>query len=44
MFATPSFEAPIGTYDWLTRSIFVGTPGVRPNTRAAVLIRVFRGV
>jgi hypothetical protein len=44
MFTTPSFEAPIGKYDWMTRSIFVGTLGVRPNARAAVLIRVFRVV
>lgn len=44
MFTTPSFETPVGKYDWLTRSTFVGTLGVRPNTRAAVLIRVFRVV
>jgi hypothetical protein len=44
MFTTPSFETPIGKYDWLTRSTFVGTLGVRANTRGAVLIRVFRVV
>ena len=44
MFTTPSFETPVGKYDWLTRSTFVGTLGVRPNARAAVLIRVFRVV
>lgn len=41
MFTTPSFETPVGKYDWLTRSTFVGTLGVRANTRGAVLIRVF---
>lgn len=44
MFTTPSFETPVGQYDWLTRSTFVGTLGVRPDTRGAVLIRVFRVV
>lgn len=44
MFTTPSFDTPIGKYDWLTRSTFVGTLGVRANTRGAVLIRVFRVV
>jgi hypothetical protein len=44
MFTTPSFEAPAGRYDWLNRSVFVGTLGARRNARAAVLIRVFRVV
>jgi hypothetical protein len=44
MFTTPSFEAPAGKYDWLNRSVFVGTLGARRNARAAVLIRVFRVV
>ena len=44
MFTTPSFEAPAGKYDWLNRSVFVGTLGTRRNARAAVLIRVFRVV
>jgi hypothetical protein len=44
MFTTPSFEAPAGKYEWLNRSTFVGTLGVRANTRGAVLIRVFRVV
>lgn len=42
MFTTPSFEAPTGKYDWLNRSVFVGTLGARRDTRNAVLIRVFR--
>lgn len=42
MFTHPSFEAPIGKYDWLNRSMFVGTLGARINTVNAVLIRVFR--
>jgi hypothetical protein len=44
MFTTPSFEAPAGKYDWLNRSVFVGTLGARRNAKAAVLIRVFRVV
>ena len=44
MFTTPSFEAPAGKYDWLNRSVFVGTLGARRNARAAILIRVFRVV
>jgi hypothetical protein len=42
MFTHPSFEAPTGKYDWLNRSMFVGTLGARKDTRNAVLIRVFR--
>lgn len=42
MFTHPSFEAPTGKYDWLNRSMFVGTLGARKNTVNAVLIRVFR--
>ena len=39
-FTTPTFEAPIGRYDWLNKSVFVGTlaPGAPRNVR----IRVFR--
>jgi hypothetical protein len=44
MFTTPSFEAPAGKYDWLNRSVFVGTLGARRTAKAAVLIRVFRVV
>ena len=44
MFTTPSFETPVGKYDWLARSPFVGTLGVRANARGAALIRVFRVV
>jgi hypothetical protein len=42
MFTHPSFEAPGGKYDWLNRSMFVGTLGARKDTQNAVLIRVFR--
>jgi len=42
MFTHPSFEAPLGKYDWLNRSMCVGTLGARKGTRNAVLIRVFR--
>ena len=44
MFTHPSFEAPIGKYDWMNRSMFVGTLGARKNAHDAVLIRVFRVV
>jgi hypothetical protein len=44
MFTHPEFEAPDGKYDWLNRSIFVGTLGARKDTRNAVLIRVFQVV
>jgi uncharacterized protein DUF3237 len=42
MFTHPSFEAPVGKYDWLNRSMFVGTLGARKDAKNAVLIRVFR--
>lgn len=42
MFTQPQFEAPTGRYDWLNRSMFVGTLGARKDTRNAVLIRVFQ--
>ena len=42
MFTSPSFEAPTGKYDWLNRSVFVGTLGAHKDARNAVLIRVFR--
>ena len=44
MFTHPSFEAPIGKYDWMNRSMFVGTLGARKDAHNAVLIRVFRVV
>jgi hypothetical protein len=44
MFTTPSFEAPVGKYDWMNRSVFVATLGARKDVRNAVLIRVFRVV
>jgi hypothetical protein len=42
MFTHPSFEAPVGRYDWLNRAMFVGTLGAREDARNAVLIRVFQ--
>lgn len=42
MFTHPSFEAPVGKYDWLNRAMFVGTLGARKDARNAVLIRVFQ--
>jgi hypothetical protein len=42
MFTHPSFEAPVGNYDWLNRAMFVGTLGARKDSRNAVLIRVFQ--
>jgi hypothetical protein len=42
MFTHPEFEAPAGKYDWLNRSMFVGTLGARRDTHDAVLIRVFQ--
>jgi hypothetical protein len=42
MFTHPSFEAPVGKYDWMNRAMFVGTLGARKNARNAVLIRVFQ--
>jgi hypothetical protein len=44
MFTHPSFEAPVGKYDWLNRGMYVGTLGARKDARNAVLIRVFRMV
>lgn len=42
MFTHPSFEAPVGKYDWLNRTTCVGTLGARKDAKNAVLIRVFR--
>jgi len=42
MFTHPSFEAPVGKYDWMNRAMFVGTLGARKGVRNAVLIRVFQ--
>ena len=42
MFTHPEFEAPAGKYDWMNRSMFVGTLGARKEARNAVLIRVFQ--
>jgi hypothetical protein len=41
-FTTPEFEAPVGSYDWLNRHVFVGTVGPGPDARPAVTIRVWR--
>jgi hypothetical protein len=39
-FTTPTFEAPKGRYDWLNKSVFVGT--LTPGVSGKVRIRVFR--
>jgi len=44
MFTHPSFEAPVGKYDWLNRTMCVGTLGARKGAKNAVVIRVFRMV
>jgi len=41
MYTHPAFEAPAGKYDWLNRSMFIGTLGARRGMKNAVLIRVF---
>jgi hypothetical protein len=41
MFTNPVFEAPSGKYDWLNKSMFIGTLGARVEASNAVLIRVF---
>ena len=42
MYTSPTFEAPVGKYDWMNHCMFVGTLSVRQGMRDAVLIRVFR--
>jgi Protein of unknown function (DUF3237) len=42
MYTHPVFEAPAGKYDWINRSMFVGTLGARKGANNAVLIRVFK--
>ena len=40
---SPVFEAPLGKYEWLSRSAFVGTlDGTKINGKPAVRIRFFR--
>lgn len=39
-FTIPSFEAPKGRYDWLNKSVFVGT--LAPGAAGTVRIRVFK--
>ena len=39
---SPSFEAPVGKYQWLNEAIFVGTLRLSPDTPPKVLIDVFR--
>jgi len=38
----PCFDAPIGPYDWLNKSIFVGTLAVGPPSEKYVIVRVYR--
>jgi Protein of unknown function (DUF3237) len=42
MFTHPEFEAPEGKYDWMNRSMFVGTLGARADAANSVLLRVFK--
>lgn len=37
----PSFQAPAGKYEWLNKSVFVGTLDAQPNT-GFVVITVYR--
>jgi hypothetical protein len=39
-FTVPSFEAPKGRYDWLNKSVFVGT--LAPGAPGSIRIRVFK--
>jgi hypothetical protein len=39
-FTIPSFEAPKGRYDWLNKSVFVGT--LTPAAPGSVRIRIFK--
>ena len=41
-YTTPEFEAPNGRHEWLNRSVFIGTVGPGPDSRPAVVIRVWR--
>jgi hypothetical protein len=41
MYTHPEFQAPTGKYDWLNRSVFIGTLGARHGAKDEVLIRVF---
>lgn len=43
-FTTPRFDAPKGKYDWLNRSVFVGTVSFDPAAKDPILIRVYRVV
>ncbi|MBA3031232.1 MAG: DUF3237 domain-containing protein [Desulfobacteraceae bacterium] len=38
----PAFEAPVGPYDWLNKSIFLGTLTLAPPRDKQVIIRVYR--
>jgi hypothetical protein len=40
-YTTPEFEAPNGRYEWLNRKVFVGTVSPSPDSRPAVVIRVW---
>ncbi|WP_236618002.1 DUF3237 family protein [Rhodopirellula europaea] len=41
-FTTPRFVAPVGKYDWLNQSTFVGTLDVDWNRESPIRLRVFR--
>ena len=42
MYTAPIIEAPTGKYDWLNRSMLLGTLGTRRDAKNAVLVRVFK--
>ncbi len=40
---SPKFEAPLGSrYEWLNKSLFIGTLNPMPPPENVVIIRVFR--
>lgn len=43
-FTSPTFEAPLGKYDWLNRGAYIGTLEPIPGVASAVRIRFYRAV
>ena len=39
---SPVFHAPVGKYDWLNKSLFLGSLRVDPAIQGAVFIRVYQ--
>jgi Protein of unknown function (DUF3237) len=45
MFTQPTIEAPVGKYDWMNKTLFVGTIGQRRGaSRQSTLFRLFKVV